>query len=144
MLIYVHPTLADYISATCTFDLWMSKGVHDVFVIVVNFLSNKWEAKHVIIELFEVSNTSGVAMAPRLQQLMDNFSLTQKILAYVKNEGSNLQTCANALNSIVLCASLAMMEPFDGHALSKVFTHCEKVCFEPNPMALAPWGCPLF
>jgi hypothetical protein len=65
MLIYVHPTLADYISATCTFDLWMSKGVHDVFVVVVNFLSNKWEAKHITIRLFDVSNTSGATMAPR-------------------------------------------------------------------------------
>jgi hypothetical protein len=44
----------------------MSKGAHDVFAIVVNFLSNKWEAKHIIIELFEVSDTSGVVMAPRL------------------------------------------------------------------------------
>jgi len=36
----------------------------------------------------------------------------------------NLQTCASALNFVVSCASLAMMEPFDGlcfgHALSKV------------------------
>jgi hypothetical protein len=66
MFTYVHPTLINCISATCTFDLWMSKGAHDVFVIVVNFLSNKWEAKHIIIELFEVFETSGVAMAPRL------------------------------------------------------------------------------
>jgi len=55
---------------------------------------------------------------------MDKFSFTQKILVYVKDEGSNLQTCASALNSIILCASLAMMEPLNGscfgHALSKV------------------------
>jgi hypothetical protein len=31
MLTYVHHALADCISAACTFDLWMSKGVHDVF-----------------------------------------------------------------------------------------------------------------
>jgi hypothetical protein len=102
----------------------MSKCVHDVFTIVVNFLFNKWEAKHVTIKLFEVFDTNGVAMAPRLQQLLDKFSLTQKILAYVKDEGYNLHTCANVLNFVVLCVSLAMMEPFDGscfgHALSKV------------------------
>ncbi len=124
MFTYVHPTLVNYISPTCTFDLWMSKGAHDVFAIVVNFLSNKWEAKHVIIELFEVFDISGVIMAPRLQQLLDKFFRTQTTLAYVKDEGSNLQTCVNALNSIVLCVNLAMMEPFDGlcfgHALSKV------------------------
>jgi hypothetical protein len=65
MLTYMHLALADYISTTCTFDLWMSKGVHDVFVVVVNFLSNKWEAKHITIRLFDVSNTSGATMAPR-------------------------------------------------------------------------------
>jgi hypothetical protein len=66
MLTYVHPTLVDCILATCTFDLWMSKGVHDVFVVVVNFLSNKWEANHTTIGLFEVFDTSGATMAPRL------------------------------------------------------------------------------
>jgi hypothetical protein len=66
MLPYVHPALANYISTTCTFDLWISKGANDMFIVVVNFLSNKWEAKHVTIGLFEVSDISGVAMAPRL------------------------------------------------------------------------------
>jgi hypothetical protein len=124
MLTYVHPTFAYCISATCTFDLWMSKDAHDVFIVGVNFLSNNWEAKHITIKLFEVSNFSGVAMVRRLQQLLDKFSLTQKILAYVKDEGSNLQTYANVLNYVVSCVNLAMMEPFDGscfgHALPKV------------------------
>jgi hypothetical protein len=47
----------------------MSKGVHDIFVVVVNFLFNKYEAKHVIIRLFEVNDISGEAMVPRLQLL---------------------------------------------------------------------------
>jgi hypothetical protein len=54
----VHLALAYCISSTCTFDLWMSKGVHDVFVVVVIFLSNKWEAKHITIKLFEVSKVT--------------------------------------------------------------------------------------
>jgi hypothetical protein len=137
MFTYVHPTFVDCISATCTFDLWMSKGTHDVFVVVVNFMSNKWEAKHITIKLFEVSNFSGVTMVPRLQQLLDKFSLTQKILAYVKDEGSNLQTYANTLNYVFSCVSLVMMEPFDGscfgHTLSKVYHYAitnEKVAQE--------------
>jgi hypothetical protein len=90
MLTYVHLTLVNCISATCTFDLWMSKGAHDVFAIVVNFLSNNFLAKHIITELFEVFDTSDVAMVPRLQQLLHKFFLTQKILVYVMDEGSNL------------------------------------------------------
>lgn len=44
----------------------MIKGMHDVFVVVVNFISNEWEAKHVIIGLFEVMDASGATMAPKL------------------------------------------------------------------------------
>ncbi len=87
---YVHPTLVNCILAIYTFDLWMSKGVHDVFVIVVNFLSSKWEAKHVIIKLFEVFNINGVNMVPRFQQLLDKFFFPQMILPYVNDENFNL------------------------------------------------------
>jgi hypothetical protein len=66
MFTCVHLAVANCISTTYTFDLWMSKGAHDVFVIVVNFISSKWEAKHITIKLFEVSNSSDVTMAPRL------------------------------------------------------------------------------
>jgi hypothetical protein len=65
MLTYVYPALVDCILATCTFDLWMLKGAHDVFV-VVNFLPSKWEPKHIAIELIEVFDTNGATMAPRL------------------------------------------------------------------------------
>jgi hypothetical protein len=64
MFIYVHLALTYYISSTYT--LWMSKGVHDVFAVVVNFLSNKWEAKHFIIRLFKMFDTNGVTMARSL------------------------------------------------------------------------------
>jgi hypothetical protein len=35
---YVLPLLNDYNCATTSFDLWMSKGAHDVFVLVINVL----------------------------------------------------------------------------------------------------------
>jgi hypothetical protein len=44
----------------------MLKGVQDVFVIVVNFTSSDWKAKHVTISLFEVSNTSDANMVLKL------------------------------------------------------------------------------
>jgi hypothetical protein len=92
--------------------------------VVVNFFFSDWKAKHVIIGLFEVTNTSGIAMVPKLQDLLDRFALTKKIVACVKNERSNLQTCASALNFVVSCNNLGLLEPFDGscvrHELSKV------------------------
>jgi hypothetical protein len=65
--------------------------MHDIFVVVVNFISNDWEPKHVIVGLFKMINTSGMAMVSKLQKLLDMFILTNKIIIYVKDEGSNLQ-----------------------------------------------------
>jgi hypothetical protein len=124
MTTYVQSTLTYYILATYTFGLWMSKEARDVFVVVLNFISSDWEAKLVTIGLFEVSNMSSVAMAPKLQELLDRFSLTHNFFAFVKDERSNLHTCASTLTSIVSCNNLGLLEPFDGtcfkHALSKV------------------------
>jgi hypothetical protein len=88
MVTYVQPALVNCLLATCTLDLL--KGMHYIFVVVVNFIFNSWEAKHVIVGLFEVINTNGMAMAPKLQELLDRFVLIDKIVAYVKDERSNL------------------------------------------------------
>ncbi len=39
---------------------------------------------------------SGATMVVKLKQIFDKFLVTQKILAYIKDEGSNLQTCIQA------------------------------------------------
>jgi hypothetical protein len=44
----------------------MKKGTYDVFDMVVNFILENWESKHVIIGLFEPSNTIGTIMAFQL------------------------------------------------------------------------------
>ncbi len=41
--IYVLPLLDDCICVTTNFDLWMSKGTHDVFVLVINFWGSNWK-----------------------------------------------------------------------------------------------------
>ncbi len=51
--LYVVPTLVECHSITTNFDLWMSKGTYDVFALVINFVSNDWQPKHVTIGLFE-------------------------------------------------------------------------------------------
>jgi hypothetical protein len=79
----------------------MSKGAHDIFVVVVNFISNNSKAKHAIIGLFKVANMNNIAMAPKLQDLFNIITLIEKIIVYAKDERFNLQTCANAMNSII-------------------------------------------
>jgi len=52
----------------------MLKEVHDIFAMVVNFISSDREEKHVTIGLCEMIDTIGIAMVPRLQKLSDKFA----------------------------------------------------------------------
>jgi hypothetical protein len=36
----------------------MSKGAHDVFALVINFLNEKWQPEHITIRLFEANETT--------------------------------------------------------------------------------------
>ncbi len=49
--------------AIVSFDLWMSKGSHDVFAFVIKFLKGDWWPKHVTLGLFEVANISRKTLA---------------------------------------------------------------------------------
>jgi hypothetical protein len=40
---------------TPSFDLWMLKGMSDVFTLVIEVLGVNWQPKHVIISLFETT-----------------------------------------------------------------------------------------
>jgi hypothetical protein len=52
------PLLNDYSYVTASFDLWMSKGAHYVFVLVIFFLGFEWNPKHVTFGLFEAVETT--------------------------------------------------------------------------------------
>jgi len=54
----VLPMLVECKFTTINVDLWMSKGTHDVFSLLINLLVIYWEPKNIIIiELFEVAKT---------------------------------------------------------------------------------------
>jgi hypothetical protein len=88
--IYVLPKLTDYIFATTSFDLWMSKGVHHIFALVINFLGSNWQPKwvYVTIGLFKATKTIRQTLANNVTNLLDQYGLQNKIIAYVKDEGS--------------------------------------------------------
>jgi hypothetical protein len=58
----------------------------------------------------------------KLTKLLDNYALRKKIIAYVKDEGSNLNTMTTTLKSIVNYDVLGLEESFQstyfGHAFS--------------------------
>jgi hypothetical protein len=55
---YVLPILAKFVFVIISFNVWMSKGAHDVFALVVNFLRENCMPKHIMISLFKTSKTS--------------------------------------------------------------------------------------
>jgi len=140
---YVLPVIASCTTASITFDLWMSRVGFDTFALVVNFIDDCWEPRHLTVGLFEVHDTSGVALAEIVKLLLDEFQLTKKILAWVKDEGSNLTTLERALQLTVSCDVLDMKQPHVGtcfgHVMSKACQYAiddEKVCREMTKLSL--------
>jgi hypothetical protein len=54
----------------------------------------------------------GQTLAKNLIELLDNYALKWKIIVYVKDEGSNLNTTTIVVKSIVSCNMLGLEESF--------------------------------
>ncbi|KAG0584835.1 hypothetical protein M758_3G242300 [Ceratodon purpureus] len=131
---YVVPSLAGCSTATVTFDLWMSHLEGSIYAVVVNFINDAWIPCNVTVGLVESSSMSETPLAVQLQEIVNRFNLTSRIIAYVKDEGSSLDIVTTALASVVSCEVLDS-EPFIGtcfgHALTKCCQHAtddSKVC----------------
>ncbi len=72
--------MANYVFTITSFSLWMSKGGHDVFALVMGILGKKWVPKHITISLFEVSKTLGQTLTKNLQDLSEYYGLTKNSL----------------------------------------------------------------
>jgi hypothetical protein len=123
---YMLPKLAQCQTGTASFDLWMSRGAKDIFALVWNFLDTDWKMQHVTLGMFEATNsTQGTDLAPFVEELLAKYNLQGRCIAYVKDEGGNLQTMTAALKSSVDSRAIydCLTEPFDGdcwaHANSK-------------------------
>jgi hypothetical protein len=57
--VYGLPKLTDCTSNKVNFDLWMSKGAHDIFALVINFLEFDQQPKQITIGFFEATKTIG-------------------------------------------------------------------------------------
>jgi hypothetical protein len=49
----------------------MSKGVHDLLTLVVNFLRANWQQKHITLGLFKTLDINGQSLAKNLTKLLD-------------------------------------------------------------------------
>jgi hypothetical protein len=64
--------------------------------------------QHVIMGLFYAHTTSGIALAEIMKPLLEQFKLQTKIIAYVKDEGSNMKTLERTLSSNISCDVLGL------------------------------------
>ncbi len=103
---YVLPTLFGFVTTSVTFDLWMGQSGFDNFALVMNFIDNAWVFKHVTISFFETPNTIGATVAKKFKPLLAKFQFTHKIIAYVKDEGSDLNTLVATFSIILSCEPL--------------------------------------
>ncbi len=113
----------------------MSKGAHDVFAFIINFLKGDWQPKHVTLGLFEITNISKKTLAKNLIEIFKKYNLKKKIIIYVKDEKSNLNTMIVTLKIVISCDNLSLEESYQGicfgHAFSKAYQYAtmdKKVC----------------
>jgi hypothetical protein len=66
-------------------------------------------------------------MATNLIELLDQYDLRKKIIAYVKDEGANLNAMTTTLKFVMNCEVLGMEESFQstcfGHAFLKTYQY---------------------
>jgi hypothetical protein len=110
-VMHVLLSIAQCVIATTTFDFWMPKTSFDMFVLVINFINDDWVPYHVIVRLFEVLNTFGTTLVEQMKYLLVEYQLISKIITYVKDESTNLNTFAFAFASVVFCAPLQLVAP---------------------------------
>jgi hypothetical protein len=85
-----------------TFDLWMNRGQHDTFVLVINLLFTYWKQHHVTIALFNVNDIIKHGIGKELKALLEKFFLASKFLCYVKDEGTMV------LKFVISCEALSL------------------------------------
>jgi len=126
MEIYVIPDI-DKCETMTTFDLWMSRLGYDTFALVINFINQSWVPYHIIVELFETLDTSGAILIEQMKVLLVEFNLTSKVIMYVKDEGTNLNSFTIALTFVMSCEPLQLLQPFAGFCFGHVMSRqCHK------------------
>jgi len=85
----------------------MSQDAFNIFALVVNYINKKCEQCYVITCIIEIHKTLKITISIQLEELFIQFRLYDEVVAYVNNNGDNLNTFKIALTNIVkLCVPL--------------------------------------
>lgn len=133
---YILPVLTGCVTATASFDVWMSRRGVNTIALVIHFINESWVPCRVTIGVFEAPDTAaGAALAMEVKELLNSFNLTDKIIAFVMDDDLRLGSLTSALSSMVVCAPLQLSEPYAGTCFGHVMsTACDsatndaKVC----------------
>jgi len=87
--------------ATC--HLQMLRKWFDRFVLVVNYIDEKWERCHIIINIFQVHETSKDNKVIQIKDLFSCYKFCDNEITYVKDENVNLNTFTFSLKNIMSC-----------------------------------------
>jgi hypothetical protein len=128
---FVNSILANCITCMTTFDLWMQRGGHDIFALVISFINALWQPCHVTI----IGNIVGTTMGKQMKDLLGSFGNLNKVIAFVKDKGVKLKIITTTLKGTVSCDMLDLPTPFLGtcwgHVMSKTAQYAtddSKVC----------------
>jgi hypothetical protein len=66
--------------------MWTSKGVYDLFALVIKILGINWQPNHIAIGLFQASHTFGHALTKDLIKLLSKYDLKKKSLLMLKTK----------------------------------------------------------
>ncbi len=83
-----------------------------MFALVTNFLRFYWKPKQITLSLFKVIKIIRQTLAKNFIDLLNTYGLTNKIITYVKDEGSNLNTLTSVLKFVSKCEILSLEESF--------------------------------
>jgi hypothetical protein len=81
----------------------MFRGGVDVSVLIINIFEFSRVPVHVIVGLFEVNKTTRRFIDVQFQSLLEKFGLLHWVIAFVKDEGTNMMIMKTTLHSIIDC-----------------------------------------
>ncbi len=97
-----------------SFDIQMFKGGVNTFALVIYYANESWTFIHVIVDLFEEFDTTGLSMARQLQDLLKTFDLIHCVVVFLKDETINLISIVTTLDYIVDCHLLKLQWVYEG------------------------------
>jgi len=86
-------------------------------VLVIHFINSLWVPCHVTMVFFETTNMSGI----EVKDFLSLYNLLNKLIAYVKDEGGNLSTLAQAFTLVVNYGLLGLVVRWQGFCFGHVF-----------------------